>query len=325
MARIALGTVAVIVVIISAICVYVTQPIFAAKPGSAAVPSVEPKRLEAHVRMLSETLVPRDHAHPENLDRVAAYIYSELTTAGGRVSDQPFEARGKTYRNVVALFGPDSPERIVVGAHYDTAGPLPGADDNASGVAGLIELGRLLGKANLAGRVELVAYSLEEPPYYRTPLMGSAVHAAELKQQGVHIRAMLSLEMIGYFSDEEGSQRYPVPGLSLFYPTRGNFVVVTGHLNTAPVVRRIKRAMTEATLLPVYSLNAPADMPGAVELSDHLNYWLEGYTAVMISNTAYYRNSNYHLKADTAEKLDYRRLAQVVQGVFAAVMSLGRD
>jgi len=322
MIRILLGTAAAFAVIAAAAIFYVTQPVPGARPGTVAVPPVEPGRLEGHVRMLSETLVPRDHAHPENLDRVAAYVSSQLSAAGGRVRDQPFDVQGKTYRNVVALFGPESYERIVIGAHYDAAGPLPGADDNASGVAGLIELARLLGKAALPGRVELVAYTLEEPPYYRTKQMGSAVHAASLRREGVRVRAMLSLEMIGYFSDDEGSQRYPVPGLSLFYPSRGDFVVITGHLNAAIITRTIKRAMTEATTLPVYSMNAPADLPGAVELSDHLNYWLEGYPAVMVSDTAYYRNSHYHLKTDTADRLDYRRMAQVVQGVYAAAIAL---
>lgn len=325
MTRVLLGLAAAIALIVAAAGLYVTQPLFDVRRGPVATPSVEPKRLEAHVRMLSETLVPRDHAHPKNLDRVAAYVSSHLSAAGGRVRDQTFDVQSRTYRNVLARFGPEAGERIVIGAHYDTAGPLPGADDNASGVAGLIELARLLGGSALQGRVELVAYTLEEPPYYRTRQMGSAMHAEGLRREGARVRAMLSLEMIGYFSDEEGSQRYPVPGLSLFYPARGDFVVVTGHLNAAFITRTIKRAMTKATALPVYSMNAPASLPGAVELSDHLNYWLEGYPAVMISDTAYYRNPHYHLKTDTADRLDYRRMAQVVQGVHAAVIALARD
>jgi hypothetical protein len=136
--------------------------------GSPAV-AVDPARLEAHVRMLAETFVPRDESHPENLDRAAAYIRRELQEAGGRVEDQPFEVGGTTYRNVIARFGPETRERIVVGAHYDAAGPYPGADDNASGVAGLIELARLLGKKAPRTQVELVAYTLEEPPLLRQP------------------------------------------------------------------------------------------------------------------------------------------------------------
>src|SRR5207237_7424647 len=137
------------------------------------------------------------------------YLRQEFTASGGRVSEQEFKVDGQGYRNVIVEFGPATPERIVVGAHYDTFDALPGADDNASGVACLIELARLLAQADLPLRVELVAYALEEPPYFGTASMGSAVHAQSLKKEGAPVRAMLSLEMVGYFSDEPGSQHYP--------------------------------------------------------------------------------------------------------------------
>ena len=175
---------------------WVTQPLF----GSAAPSSertVEPARLEAHVRKLSVELGPRDESHIENLDRVAAYIKAEFSQTTTSVSEQTYRVQGKSYRNVIAEFGPNSEERIVVGAHYDTAGPFPGADDNASGVAGLIELARLLAQQPPPMRVELVAYSLEEPPYFGTTGMGSSVHAESLRKQNIRVRAMFSLEMIG--------------------------------------------------------------------------------------------------------------------------------
>jgi Zn-dependent M28 family amino/carboxypeptidase len=282
---------------------------------------VDPKRLEAHVRALAETFHPRDHAHVENLDRAAAYISAELTAAGARVRDEPFTASGRSYRNVVGSYGPEQGPRIVIGAHYDTAGELPGADDNASGVAGLLELARLLGGRPPAVRVDLVAFSLEEPPYFGSSQMGSAVHAAALKKAGVTVRAMMSLEMIGCFTDAKGSQRFPAPGLDLLYPTTGNFIAVVGKLGDDGLTRAIKQAMRAATDLGVESINAPRSLPG-VDLSDHASFWDQGFDAVMITDTAFFRNPRYHTEEDTPETLDYARMAKVVRGVHGAVEAL---
>jgi Zn-dependent M28 family amino/carboxypeptidase len=301
---------------------WVTQPLLAsATPNTERI--VDPSRLEGHVRKLSVELSPRDESHIENLDRVAAYIKSEFSQTGASVSEQPYSIQGKVYRNVIAQFGPESEERIVVGAHYDTAGPLPGADDNASGVAGLIELARLLGRQPPPLRVELVAFSLEEPPYFRTTGMGSSVHAESLRKQNIRLRAMFSLEMIGYFSDAPNSQHFPVGVLSAFYPSTGNFIGVIGRVNEGLLVRRTKAAMRNASPLPVYSINAPTFVPG-IDFSDQLNYWQAGYSAVMITDTAFFRNRNYHTAHDTAEKLDYKRMAMVVEGVYAAVAELAK-
>lgn len=300
----------------------ITQPVMSGGAAGDDNPPVDAARLEAHVRMLSETLGPRDEGHPENLDRVAAYLRKEFEGAKAvAVSEQPFQSRGRTYRNVIASFGPRTKELIVVGAHYDTAGPLPGADDNASGVAGLIELAHLLGRTAPAMRVDLVAFTLEEPPYFRSQLMGSAVHASSLKARGEVVRAMISLEMIGYFSDQADSQHYPVSLLKAFYPSSGNFITVVGKLGQGLALRRVKKAMINATPLPVYSINAPRAIPG-VDFSDHLNYWNEGYDAFMITDTAFYRNPNYHTFEDTPDTLDYKRMAMVVRGVYAAVAAL---
>jgi Zn-dependent M28 family amino/carboxypeptidase len=310
------------VLLIVALCLYMTQPLIRIANVSSPI-SVDPARLESHVRALSESFVPRDESHPENLDRCAAYIRREFEGANARVSEQPFTVAGKTYRNVIARFGPETKEVVVVGAHYDAAGPLPGADDNASGVAGLLELARLLGNAQLSVRVELVAYTLEELPFFRSEQMGSAVHAKALKREGAAVRVMFSLEMIGYFSDARDSQHFPSPVLTLLYPTEGNFISVVGKIGAGMLVRKIKKAMAEATSLPVYSINAPRLIPG-VEFSDHLSYWREGYPAVMITDTAFYRNANYHTMWDTAEKLDYQRMSQAVEAVYAAVMDQTR-
>ncbi len=303
--------------------IIVTQPPYIKPTLLTATPSISPARLERHVGMLSTTYVPRNATHPENLDRVAAYIGQEFAQANARVVEQPYAINGYTYRNVIGSYGPDTAEHIVVGAHYDAAGPFPGADDNASGIAGLIELAYLLGTVPLPIRVDLIAYTLEEPPYFRTPLMGSAVHAQSLQEQGVSVRVMVSLEMIGYFSDAPSSQAFPASILKRVYPSQGNFIALVGKVGQGAVVRAAKRAMRGASLLPVYSINAPRLVPG-VDFSDHRNYWAAGYPALMMTDTAFYRNPHYHTAHDTPATVDYTRMAMVVQGVYAVVLAFAQ-
>ena len=290
----------------------------ACEPGA-----VEPERLKAHVRALSETFHPRDYTHPENLDRAAGYLADHLKRAGGQVELQPFRVDGKEYRNVIAHFGPETPERIVIGAHYDTAGPLPGADDNGSGVAGLLELATLLGQKPPPMRVELVGFTLEEPPFFRTEHMGSRVHAKALRAAGVKVRAMLSLETMGFFTDAPDSQRYPVDKLRWRYPSTGNFIAVVGQTGDGGLVREVATAMRAVRSLPVEFLSAPASIQG-IDFSDHASYQAEGYRAAMITDTAFFRNPRYHEPTDTWDTLDYGRMAQVVQGVHCALQALSR-
>ena len=320
------GLIAVAIVAIGTAVVWVAvaEPSLAGPSRDHDVASVDPGRLEAHVRMLAETLGPRDFTHQDGLDRVADYIHHELESLGAQVTRQLYPAGTSTYANVVAVMGPDTPERIVVGAHYDSAGPLPAADDNASGVAGLIELARALSQRALATRIELVAYCLEEPPFFRTESMGSAVHAKSLREQGVSVRAMLALEMLGYFSDESGSQRYPAPFLRPFYPSVGNFIGVVSTFGQDGLGGRVKRSIRAVTDLPAYSITAWKQIPG-IDFSDHLNYWNHDYPAVMITDTSFYRNANYHTERDTPETLDYERMAEVVRGVVNAVLELDGD
>lgn len=312
----------ILLLVLIAVWFWATQPLLSrATPNTQR--TVDPSRLEAHVRKLSIEMGPRDELHPQNLDQVAAYIKNEFSQTGAFVSEQVYRVKGQYYRNVIAHFGPETEERIIVGAHYDTAGPLPGADDNASGVAGLIELARLLKPQELKVRVELVAFSTEEPPYFGSTGMGSYVHADSLRQQNVRVRAMFSLEMIGYFSDAPNSQHFPIGLLNALYPSTGNYITVVGRLTDGLLVRRTKAAMRNAAPLAVYSINAPQFVTG-VDFSDQRNYWHAGYNAVMITDTAFYRNRNYHTEQDTAEKLDYKRMAMVVEGVYATVSELSR-
>jgi hypothetical protein len=294
---------------------------------------VDADRLKTHVRALAETFAPRDFEHIGNLDRAADYIQRHLGESGGAVTEQVFDlserswrgqlVRRGPYRNVLALFGPETEERIVVGAHYDAAGPYPGADDNASGVAALLELGRLFGQQVPPQRVELVAYSLEEPPYFGTSTMGSARHAEALAEAGVKVRAMICLESIGYFTDQPGGQAYPLPFMRWHYPDRGNFIAVVGSWKGGSLAKDVQRAMSGASPLPVHSVNAPAWVPG-IDFSDHRSYWGQGYPAVMVTDTAFYRNPHYHTAEDRPEDLDYARLAMVADGVCAAVRHLAK-
>lgn len=296
------------------------------RPQGVEVPActpghVGPERLKAHVRALSETFVPRDATHPENLERAAVYIEEALTRAGGQVESQRFEVGGRAYRNVIARFGPEAGERIVVGAHYDAVRTTPGADDNASGVAGLLELAALLGQHPPSTRVDLVGYTLEEMPHFRTGQMGSMVHAKSLRAAGASVRAMFSLEMLGAFNDAPDSQRYPVAALRLSHPSTGDFIAVIGRVGEGPLVRTIADAMRAATPLPVEHLNAPRTVKG-VDFSDHASFWDARYPAVMVTDTAFFRNPRYHTAEDTWDTLDYPRMAQVVQGVECAVRAL---
>lgn len=304
------------------VVLYVMQPLL--PTGRKVSLAVSASALERHVRMLSETLAPRDASHVEGLDRVADYIHRELAARGGRVSEQPYRVKEQLFRNVIASFGPEQGERIIIGAHYDSCDPLPGADDNASGVAGVIELATLLNAQPPTMRVDLVAYTLEEPPYFSTTAMGSYMHAELLRKSGVSVRMMMSLEMIGYFSDAPHSQRYPASALAVLYPDSGNFIMVAGKFGEAGLTRGIKAAMRSASDLPVHSFTAPAYAYG-IDLSDHRNYWHFGFPAVIVSDTAFFRNIEYHTAADTADRLDYVRMAKVVQGVHAAVLAVAGD
>ena len=294
-----------------------SQPSFRGNGKSAE--TVDAEKLKAHVVMLSQTFHPRDWSHRENLERCADYIAMHFTNAGAVVEAQRFDVNRKTYRNVIGRFGPRQGPRVIVGAHYDSCGDTPGADDNASGVAALIELAYLLGKSPPAYEVELVAYANEEPPFFNTDQMGSVIHAKSLI--GQKIKGVIVLEMVGYFRDERGSQSFPSALLQLWYPSRGNFIGVVGPSDQGAWIKSVKVGMKGATDLPVYSIRAPSAIPG-IDLSDHASYWPHGFNAVMVTDTSFYRNQAYHAAEDTADRLDYVRMSKVVIAVSSALRTL---
>lgn len=316
--RTALLTLLAGVIVLGALAVVVAQPVFFAGTATQAS-GADPSALEAHVRTLTGELSPRSH-DPGQLARSAQYIHDAFARHG-EPEYQEFEAGGKTYRNVVLRLGDGEGPLVVVGAHYDAAFRLPGADDNASGVAGLLELARMLAARPPRGQVELVAYALEEPPFFDGDDMGSFHHAQRLRAEGRTPKLMIGLEMIGFFSDEPWSQSFPLAGMYLIYPSRGNFIGIVGRFDEIAEVREVKAAFHRRATVPAYSMNAPTFVPG-VTLSDHSSYWRSGFKAVMVTDTAFFRNENYHMPGDTADTLDYGRMAQVVNGVHEAVVAL---
>jgi hypothetical protein len=266
------------------------------------------------VEFLTTTVRPRDSRHPSNLNLAAAYIADELRAAGARVTMQDFTARNHRVRNVIAEFGSSAPAQplLIIGAHYDAfseGGAFPGADDNASGVSAVMELARVL-----RGRrpVMLVAYANEEPPFFGSEEMGSAVHAQSIEAQQRRVAGMICLEMIGYYSDV---QRWDSWVLRSMYPTRGDFIGVAGGWQDRRLARSLKSAIASAGMHAV-SFTGPRAM---LDASDQRNYWSHAWSAVMVTDTAYERNPNYHTARDTAATLDYDRMAQVVDGLASFV------
>ena len=315
LARIVIAIVILAAIGLLALGIMVRQPTLTALPfrGSARA---DPHLLRRHVQFLTTRALPRDASHPKSLERSAAYIAIHFRAAGGDTSLQRFDARRGSYVNVVARFGPTNSTAplLVIGAHYDAFGehaPLPAADDNASGTAGLLELARLLGRDRPRQPVLLVAFSTEEPPFFGSDEMGSAVHAQSLADAGTRVRGMISLEMIGYFADE---QSWPNPLFEAIYPNRGDFIGVAGGWQDRALARHVKRAIDGAGI-PVVSFTGPRATSDA---SDQRNYWRHGWKAVVITDTAFLRNPYYHTRHDTAETLDYEKMARVVDGVFSA-------
>lgn len=278
--------------------------------------------LERHVRVLSQTIGVRSTEMIPNVYRAAAYIERSLEELGYRVVSHEFSAYDRSYRNLEAtLPGTTRPQEVVIlGAHYDTAEDAPGADDNASGVAGVLELARAFVKARQARTIRFVFFPNEEPPSFPTANMGSRHYATAARARNERITAMLSIESIGYYDTEKGSQRYPFP-LNLVYPDVGDFIGFVSNLKSGPLVRRAIRAFRAHAAMPTQGAAAPAWVPG-VWWSDHWSFWREGYRAIMITDTAPYRNPFYHTPQDTADKLDYDRMARVVDGLTHVVRAV---
>lgn len=293
--------------------------------GSAAPGIAEPllaERLRTHVVRLADGIGERNVWRPQALHSAAHYIRDQWQRQGYTVTAQRYSAYEVPSENLeVILAGTERPsEVIVVGAHYDSVRGSPGANDNASGVAGLLEIGRALQAAGRRRTVRLVAFVNEEPPFFYWGEMGSGVYARAARARGDDIRLMISLEMLGAYSDAPGSQGYP-PLLRWFYPDRANFIAFVSNLASRHVLRRTVAAFRSVSAFPSESLVAPRIVPG-VSWSDQLSFWREGYPALMVTDTAFYRYPHYHTAQDTPDRIDYARMAQVVAGLAKTIALL---
>ncbi len=283
-------------------------------------------RLRNHVTAIAST--EHNRRHYEALEAASAYIESELAGSGFVVRREEFSVAGKVVRNLeVTIPSQSAPGRsvVVIGAHYDSAQGSPGANDNGTGAAAVLELAkRLKGGAGTArSDIVLVLYTNEEPPYFRTSQMGSVVHAKGLVSRGMKVKAMLSLETMGYFSDEPDSQKYPWP-LNRFYPSEGDFIGFVATTADWRLVRRVVQSFRTHAAFPSEGVAAPRFVPG-VDFSDHAAYLDEGIPALMVTDTAPYRYPHYHTAQDTPDKVDFDKLARVVSGLNSVVRDLVAD
>ncbi|MFC1830152.1 M28 family peptidase [Thermodesulfobacteriota bacterium] len=281
------------------------------------------ERLEGHLETLTSTIGERSVFLPENLKRTAEYIEMFYKNIGLPVRSEPYEYNKLTVANIVAdiSFCENPSRRYLLGAHYDSVGGTVGADDNASAVAVQLETARQLqslkGRVKLDLAVTLVSFALEEPPVYGTRYMGSRVYAKKAKKEKEQIDGMICLEMVGYVCHEPGCQDYPFPLMYMGYPEAGNFIGVVGNFRSMTFTNSLFRAFRKNPGLPVVKLTVPLSgwiLP-SVRLSDHASFWDQGFKAVMITDTAFYRNPHYHLPSDTLEKLDYEFMAELVESL----------
>jgi Peptidase family M28 len=298
-----------------------------AAPDTVLPPLTAPERdlrgrLHAHVERLAAGGASRCLAEPAALERAALYVEEQLGAAGDAVARQPFTVHGREVRNLeVERRGAGRPQEIVVlGAHYDAVAGAPGADDNASGVAALLEIARLLAGRTHPRTLRLVAFVNEEPPFFQTGDMGSLRYARRCRERGENVVAMLALESIGFYSDRPGSQDYPA-GLGLLYPSTGNFLGVVGDLGARGLVDTVSAALRRHAAVPTVAAALPGLLPG-VGWSDHWSFGQAGYRAVMLTDTAPFRNPHYHQPTDTPDTLDYDRTARVTAAVAEVVAEL---
>jgi murein endopeptidase len=278
-------------------------------------------RLERHVEALAGGIGPRSYRQPDALEAAAAYVERELARSGWQVSRQRVGAKGE-YSNVVAERRPAAGGApiLVIGAHYDTVPASPGADDNASGVAALLEIARLLAPYEDLP-LRLIAFTNEEAPLGRTDARGSLVAARASREQGETLRGMISLESIGYFSDEKGSQRHAAVFEGIL-PDQGNYVVFVADPASRPFLQRTLARFRAVSTMPSEGIAISSEIVRDIRRSDHAPYWDNGYAALMLTDTAELRNPNYHKASDLPATLDYARSARVTLGMAAAARCL---
>jgi Zn-dependent M28 family amino/carboxypeptidase len=288
--------------------------------------NAQKERLYKDVEFLTSIKPARNFQNIESLKTVCDYLKNEFVKMGAIPGEQTWDAEGTEYKNILTSYNTDKKRRLIVGAHYDVAGNQPGADDNASAVAGLLETARMIfaNQPDLDYRVDFVSYCLEEPPYFGTDNMGSYVHAKSLHDNKVEVIGMICYEMIGYYSDKPNSQPFPSPELAKKYPHTANFIMVVGIEKYAAFNNKVHQLMSANSGIDVQVVNFPSTDPNAAlaGLSDQRSYWRFNYPAFMINDTAFIRNPNYHQKSDTIDTLDFNKITEVINSAYRAITNL---
>jgi len=281
------------------------------------------ERIYKDVEYLTSITPSRNYQNLASLQKAYTYIIGEFDKAGAKSAVQTWTAQGKEYTNVLTSYNSDKTQRLIVGAHYDVCGNQPGADDNASAVAGLLEIARLIfeHQPQINYRIDFVAYCLEEPPFFGSEAMGSYIHAKSLHDNKVDVIGMISLEMIGYFSDAPNSQPFPTPELAKLYPHTANFIIVVGTEEYSAFNHKVHRLMSAGSAIDVQIINFKSG-EGLAGLSDQRSYWKFGYNALMINDTAFIRNPNYHQQSDTIETLDFKKMTAVINSTYKAITNM---
>ena len=292
--------------------------------GALKPVAAEGKLLADNARRHVIAIASREHNvfKPAELEAAAQYIEKTLAGLGYVVATQRYPSGPLEVRNIEVEIqgGARASEIVIVGAHYDSVLGAPGANDNGSGVAAVIELARLFRGSRPARTLRFVTFVNEEPPFDRTDAMGSRVYARRSRERGENVVAMFSLETIGYYSDSPGSQRFPFP-LGFFYPSTGNFIAFVSNLSSRALLHEAVASFRRHAGFPSQGVAAPAFIPG-VDWSDHWSFWQEGWPALMVTDTAPYRYPHYHSGEDTPDKVDYERLARVMTGLHGMLRDL---
>jgi Peptidase family M28 len=278
-------------------------------------------RIKNDLTYLTKECQFRNFMHLDQLNKSADYIKNQFAQITDAVEFQNYKENDLEFKNVICSIGPKDAERIIVGAHYDACLDQEGADDNASGVCGLLELARLLKNENLKYRIDFVAYSTEEPPFFGKKTMGSYIHAKSLFDNKIKVKGMICLEMIGVYFDEPNTQDYPVFFLEWFYGNKGNFITVAQRFSNGDFGNFVRSRMKRNQVIPTKSFTAPQWVAG-IDLSDQRNYWEFNYSAVMITNTSFYRNKKYHTVNDTAERLNIKKMSMVIDELYRAIIDV---
>lgn len=282
--------------------------------------------LRLHVDRLAGLIGPRTLKRPKTIEATIGYITGQWNSAGYDVAQETYEAIDDTATNLIVEKpgGKKTSEIVLLGAHYDTVPTTPGADDNASAVAVMIEVSRLLREHTGKRTARYVAFACEEPPYFNFGCMGSQYHAGQARKRNDSIVAMLCLEMVGFYRDEPNSQTVPpsIPAsLHRFFPKRANFLAGVGNLRSWKLVWSFRRGFKRGTKMPLFSIALPEKI-SEIRMSDNSSFWDQNYPALMLTDTSFLRNPHYHQESDTPETLDYERMTEVTLGVVSAMKRL---